>query len=758
MTGKKDEHLSLICDIGELANLMSESKDIHSFLQQVVQLVAAHLQADVGSIYLYDDASDELVLAATIGLNPDAVGNIRMKTNEGLVGHTMSQMSPVCEGCAGDDPRFKYFEASNEERFNSFLSVPISLGKEKIGVLVVQHEIKNYFNRSDVMALRAIASQLAGTVANARLMMAARAPALPKNRRAPLEKLRFIKGEATVNGFAFAPAAVLHPFDPLKEDLPDDAFKPSLNDFRAAMQKTIGQLKKLQDQLVQRLPESAALIFEAHHMILKDPRFMNQISEHIKSGMPAPVAIRKVAHFFMDLFKNSPNAYIREKSQDIEDLARRVLFNLQVAETIGESPMENHTVIAANIFPSDILKLASENVAGIIFVGGGVTSHVVIIARSLKVPMIITSEAGLLQVQEGTPILMDADIGGIYVDPSEEIRRQFHQRDQARVKAASKGDGMQAKTFTRDGLRIELFANINLLSELALANTLKAEGVGLYRSEFPFIVRSAFPSEEEQRMVYARLFKEMQGKPVYIRTLDVGGDKVLPYLNTPKENNPELGLRSIRFSLQYRDIFDQQLRAILRAGAQVEKLGIMFPMISSIDEFQAARQAVKDAQSALQEEGLDHHPHPDVGAMVETPALVQVMDELARSADFLSIGTNDFIQYMLAVDRTNENVAAYYQAHHPAVLRSLAFIVKTAQRHRKPICVCGEVAHQADFIPFLIGAGVQRLSVDPQFLPLIQKEINAIEMDQAEKYARQMLKISTLSEMRDKPRPQDFRT
>jgi len=181
-------------------------------------------------------------------------------------------------------------------------------------------------------------------------------------------------------------------------------------------------------------------------------------------------------------------------------------------------------------------------------------------------------------------------------------------------------------------------------------------------------------------------------------------------------------------------------------------------MISSIDEFQAARQAVKDAQSALQEEGLDHHPHPDVGAMVETPALVQVMDELARSADFLSIGTNDFIQYMLAVDRTNENVAAYYQAHHPAVLRSLAFIVKTAQRHRKPICVCGEVAHQADFIPFLIGAGVQRLSVDPQFLPLIQKEINAIEMDQAEKYARQMLKISTLSEMRDKPRPQDFRT
>jgi phosphotransferase system enzyme I (PtsP) len=397
MADNNDKHLNLICDIGELTHLVSESKDIKAFLQQVVQLVATHLKADVGSIYLYDESTDELVLTATIGLNPCAVDNVCMTIDEGLVGHTLAQMEPICEGCAGAHPRFKLFEASDEERFNSFLSVPISLANDKIGVLVVQHEEKNYFNRFDVMALKAIASQLAGVVANARLMMAVRQPAQPHTEKVSIEKLRFIKGEATVSGFALAPAAILRPIDPLRQDLPNEVFNLCLGDFQKAMQKTVGQLNRLQDQLVQRLPESAALIFEAHHMILKDPRFSNQISEDIKAGVPAPEAVRKVAYFFMDLFNNSSNAYIREKSQDIEDLARRLLFNLQKEPAAGDSPVEGHIVVAAHLYPSDILKLASETVAGIIYVGGGVTSHVAIIARSLNIPMIITNKTDLLR-------------------------------------------------------------------------------------------------------------------------------------------------------------------------------------------------------------------------------------------------------------------------------------------------------------------------------------------------------------------------
>ncbi len=727
---------------------MSESKDIQGLLQQAVKLVAAHLKADVGSIYLYDESSDQLTLAATVGLNPSAVGSVRMTLDEGLVGYTLSRMEPVCEGCAEIHPRYKYFEASEEERYKSFLSVPISMAADKIGVLVVQHEDRDYFNPTDVKVLRAIAAQLAGTVANARLVIALRQPKSTAAEPAPLEKLRFVKGEATVNGYAQAPAAILRPVDPLKEKLPDEAYHNSNAEFRKAMQRTIGQLKRLQDQLARRLPESAALIFEAHHMILKDPKFADQISQRINEGTPAPAAVRQVARHFMALFSNNPNPYIREKSQDIEDLARRLLFNLEKDHHSGESPMEGRIVIASHLYPSDILKLASETVAGIIFIGGGVTSHVAIVARSLKVPMIITHAMELLQVPEGTPMVMDADVGTIYVDPSDEIRRQFRARDHAHAKTAHQRHAMQAETVTRDGKQIELFANINLLSELALATDLKAKGVGLYRSEFPFIVRQAFPTEEEQRVVYSRLFDAMPGKPVIIRTLDVGGDKVLPYLPFPKEENPELGLRSIRFSLQYRDIFDQQLRAILRAGARSSQPGIMFPMISSLDEFRAARQAVVEAQTSLKKEGLDYHPHPMVGAMVEAPSLVPLMAELAREADFFSIGTNDFIQYLLAVDRTNENVAAYYQPYHPAVLRSLAQIVSTVRKCAKPISVCGEVAHQVDFIPFLLGIGVECLSVDPQFLPRIQKEIGKITMAQAEAHARQLLSAATVSEMK----------
>jgi phosphotransferase system, enzyme I, PtsP len=749
MTKAHHQHLSMLCDIGELANLISKSKDIDSFLQKAVQLVACNLNADVGSIYLLDQANEELVLKATIGLTPQSVGRIRMKVGEGLVGWTLASMRPMREGAASQNPHFKFFEASDEERYHSFLSVPIYRANEKIGVLVVQHRDKDYFDQADVLALRAIASQLAGTVANARLMMDLRQPEQPVDHQTNVEELRFVKGEATVQGFALAPATTMHSGDPLHMDVPDEAFGCGLKDFQHAMKATADQLKRLQDQLVRRLPESAALIFEAHHMILKDPRFAEKIKAEIAAGVPAPSAVRRAARHFIERFEDSPNPYIKEKTYDIKDLARRLLFNLRREKCGGRSPMDGRIVIASQIYPSDVLKLASESVAGIIMVSGGVTSHVAIIARSLQIPMIIAQRKELLRIPEGTEILMDAEIGTIYVAPAEAVRRQFHQRNQVRLQSVGRSTEMHSQTHTRDGARVELLANINLLSELDLARELKAEGVGLYRSEFPFIVRSVFPSEEEQRLVYEQLFKQMVGKPVYVRTLDVGGDKVLPYLDIPQEANPELGLRSIRFSLRYRDVFDQQIRAILRAGVHAHELGIMFPMISSIDECDEARQAVHDALSALAAEKLAHYAKPLIGAMIELPAIGQIIDELALRADFFSIGTNDFIQYMLAVDRTNQNVAEYYQPYHPAVLRALKNVVRGAIGCGKSISVCGEVAHHSEFIAFLIGIGIRRLSVDPQFLPLVQQTVSRLMVGEAEDYAKSLSAAATLSGVND---------
>jgi phosphotransferase system enzyme I (PtsP) len=747
MKQNKREHLSLLYDISELSALVSESKDIDTFMQQVVQSVASHLHADVGSIYLLDDNSGELVLKATQGLNPTSVDHIRMRVGEGLVGVTMARMEPLCDGAACNNPNFKFFEEAHEEPYASFLSVPIHRGIEKIGVLVVQHRQSDYFDDADVLALRAIAAQLAGIVANVKLMIGLRKPSKATKPLTFPGELRFIKGKASAAGFAQAPAIALQYGDPLMADAPDSTFQGSVKAYQRSLRATIDQLKQLQEQVVKRLPESAALIFEAHYMILKDPRFDRQIVELIRQGLHAAEAVRSVARQFITLFGKSANPYIREKSQDIEDLARRILFNLRKEKGEGRSPMDGHIVIASQLYPSDVLKLASENVAGIILVNGGTTSHVAIMARSLQIPMIICQRGELLQLPADTLILMDADLGNIYIDPSDHVRRQFTERNRVQQETAGEVVRMQPQTFSKDGTRVHLLANINLLSELSLARDLKAEGVGLYRSEFPFIVRSVLPSEEEQRLVYERLFQQMADRPVCVRTLDIGGEKVLPYLNLPQEANPELGLRSIRFLLKHRDVFDQQLRAILRAGARTEQLSIMFPMISSLDEFAAARTAVDEALADLAREGLDHHTQPAIGTMIEMPSVLAIIDELADAADFFAIGTNDFIQYMLAVDRANENVASYYQPFHPAILRALARIVETANRYAKPVSVCGETAHDPAFIPFLIGIGVRRLSVDPLFLPLVQRTLGQLSIEHALSYAQELVASPTLRQV-----------
>lgn len=745
MTSKNRDHLNLLCDIGELATLIIGSTDIQGFLQQTVEVVARHLNADVGSIYLYDDTTHDLVLQATVGLNPSAVGRVRMKSGEGLVGKTFESLRPICEARASRHPNFKYFEEAHEDLFESFLAVPIHRGNEKIGVLVVQHEHPGYFDEIDVMALRAIASQLTGAIENARLMIDQNRETVPSREEDLLEKLRFIKGKTASGGFAYAPVRVLKTDrDALLSHRPDSEFLSTPQDFLKAVEATKQQLTDLQDRLAQRLPESAALIFEAHFMILKDASFVDAMLAKIEQGGSAPEAIREVAGHYMALFSSAPSAYLKEKAQDIKDLARRLLNNLHKETLEDTDHAKGRIVIVRQLLPSDLLKLATEDVKGIVLVSGGVTSHVAIIARSLKLPMVIAERSDLLKIPDGTPMLLDADIGSIYAGPSETIIQRFEIRNQTQKAEAKAARPILTQTRTRDGESVKLLANINLLSEIKLAKDLNVQGIGLYRTEFPFLVRSNLPSEEEQYLVYKRLCDEMGDLEVTIRTLDIGGEKLLPYLEGTKEANPELGLRSIRFSLHHREVFLQQLRAILRAGAGTGKLKIVFPMISAIDEFRQARHAVEEAMVDLARKKLPFHPSPVLGAMIELPAVLDIIHELAKEADFFSIGTNDLIQYLLAVDRTNERVAAYYQPYHPSVLRSLHRIIQAAVKAEIEVTVCGEMGHEPEFIPFFIGAGLRTFSVDPHFLRSVQEKIVNLSVSQASAYARALLAEPTL--------------
>jgi phosphotransferase system enzyme I (PtsP) len=737
------DYLNLLYDISEFSGLIRESTDIQNLLDRTVTMISERLQAEVCSIYLYDEETRELVLKATKGLNPEAVEKVRMAYGTGLVGATLEGLDAIVEGDAPRHPRFKYFSEAHEDAFRSFLSVPLRQGEVQIGVLVVQHSSPDYFNETDARALRAVASQLAGVLQNARLLMDLRRRDGALERPAG-EDLSLVEGQAASPGFAYGPAVV---FDRSHVRLLEtgDVFNGTEEDFHQAVAATVRQLDQLQEKITERLPESASLIFSSHFLILKDAQFTDRIVAQIRAGIVASEAVRETARYYIHLFGTSPHLYLQEKAKDIEDLTGRLLKNLAGHSWEDPDLYERKVVIAPALYPSEVLKFAAEGAAGIVLTSGGVTSHVTILARSLGIPLVIAGRPGLLSLAQNTPVLVDAELGNVYVSPDRDVVERFRKSDQIRRAAALQAGMMLPETHTSDGVRVCLMANINLLSEVSIARELKAEGIGLYRTEFPFLIRANFPAEEEEYRIYKRLCDTMPGRRVIFRTLDIGGDKVPAYWEIAGEPNPQLGLRSIRFSLRHPEQFRQQVRAILRAGADTLRLGIMFPMISSLDEFARARELVMESLQVLRREGLPHHAAPALGAMIEVPAVVEIADELAREADFLSIGTNDLIQYLLAVDRMNEQVAYAYRPEHPSVLRTLKRLADAAGRAGKEISVCGEMAHDPDLLPFLLGIGIRTLSADPQHLTELQQRIGAIALCDAEAYTAALLAESSLA-------------
>ncbi|MEN6426004.1 MAG: phosphoenolpyruvate--protein phosphotransferase, partial [Phycisphaerales bacterium] len=711
----------LLYDINELNHLFRNSASIETLLNKAVEMVAERTQSAVCSIYLYNPQTQELTLRATRGLNPQSVGQVRMKLGQGLTGLALKEMRTVCEADASRSPNYQFFPGIFEERYNAFLAVPIARGISKMGVLVLQRDTGQSFGGPNVTALETVASQLANIIENAQFIMGIHEPPREES-KGPPAGLKFIKGKMAAEGFAYAPAMIVDKQRSLSFlSSRDHGRMYSLEDFHNAVARTESQLEELQEQVENKLSDAASLIFAAHLMILKDRDFTGRIIAQIEAGANAPAAVAEVATGYMRTFLASNSAYMREKANDIEDLAVRLVNNLVSAA--GEiDAYRNHVIVTRGLFPSDLLKLSSEGAVAVVLVGGGVTSHISILARSLAMPMVITDTFDLLSVPDGTPVLIDAEMGNIFVDPDDEVLGKFWARQRARLTLADQKKLMKPVTATADGTRIRLTANINLLTDLKVAVELDCDGIGLYRTEFPFIIRSTFPSEAEQYVIYRKLVESMPGKPVTFRTLDAGGDKILSYYHDVKEQNPAMGMRSIRFSLQNKAIFAEQVRAILRAGVGAN-LRIMFPMISSIDEFHEAREVVYESMASLAKQGLEYNDKPSLGMMVELPAVVDLAEEFAREADFFSIGTNDLIQFMLAADRTNENVASFYLPHHPAVLRTLSRIARAAAGHDCDVSICGDMAHDTRYTPFLLGIGVRAFSVDPIYLLRTQQAI-----------------------------------
>lgn len=748
------DHIKMLCDISELSSLFEQSS-LEDLLQKAVDMVAEHMRAQVCSIYLYNDSDNDLVLRATHGLTQESVGKIRMSPGQGLVGLSFLEIRPIRDNHASKNPNFKFYPGINEELYDAFLAVPIFRGHIRIGVLVVQRTRGDDFSEKDELALRATASQLVSMLENIRLMIAsgeiASASASGKAKKTDsrmeqkdLWQNRVFNGKKGAPGLVFANAVVQG------VQIKDRLFQHyslsehfDLGDFDAAVKETKRQLEDLQTAVEERLSDAASLIFESHLLILKDPGFVVAMRSEVQEGKNAAEVILKFYHQYKKVFDASEVALIREKSQDLEDLTTRLLGNL-TGLLIEEQSIGGHILIARDLLPSDLLRYSAQNIKGIILVRGGVTSHVAILARSLQIPLMLVNEPSLLSLTEELPVILDADHEKVYLNPIEKVKTSVLEKSRMRSVIAQKED--HGIVYTRDRKKISLMINVNLLTDSNIISSDEIAGVGLYRTEFPFIIRHNFPSEEEQFVIYHKLVQNLRGKPVTFRTLDIGGDKILSYYDFPHQDNPFLGMRSLRFSLSHQDIFKQQLRAILRAGAGCD-LKLMFPMVSSLDDIYMCRELLSETQNELRNEGIEYNTSPDLGAMVEIPSTIAIIDELASELNFLSIGTNDLIQYMLAVDRTNEKVSDYYIPHHPAILRSLKRISEAGAKYDIPVSICGDMGSKERYIPFLLGIGINILSMDANSIRRSKDYIEKLDYEQGRLLAEDMLKAKSIHEV-----------
>lgn len=738
------KHIGLTCDLEEITSLFEKSSSLDDFLQAAVSVVAYHMRSAACSIYLFDHVTQMLTLRASQGLSAQAVGQLVVSVNQGLVGRVMKNLQPICVGNAHENPDFVYVEGLGEDKYKGFLAVPIRRQLTGIGVLVVQDVMPDYFDDTDEEALRSIALQLSGAIENANLLMSMHRKEMAADTDSSQKTPQTIIGLPASEGFALGKAQLLISFRGNHLQVPSQVYSElTLADFDQALKQSEEQLKSLQFEVADTLSDVAQLIFSSHLLILTDDEFSGNIRRKIEEGLPPVDAVVDVVNQYTDIFTSSPLPRLQEKVHDLHDLGYRLLKNL----IGGEQQSVNYCgqiIVADTLLPSDILRFATEQVEGFVLQGGG-AAHIGIICRSLHKPVVMVDAAQLSQIQEHSDLLIDGSEGKIYLYPTAEQVIDFETQQQKRAEREAAAS-VHRETYTADGTRIALHANINLLSDLDVANIYGAEGVGLYRSEFPFIIRNTFPSEEEQYQVYRRIVDAMGEREVTFRVLDIGGDKMMAFEGSMLENNPFLGLRGIRFLLANKDVFSEQLTAMLRAGAG-GNIRIMFPMVSSVDEFNEAKALVLECIERLAEQNIAYSSETKLGVMIELPAAVSLVEDFAQIVDFMSIGTNDLIQYILAVDRTNERVSQLYRPYHPSVLRALKRVASVARICHVDLSVCGDMARNPEMIPFLLGIGIHKLSIAPRRFPDIQNAIESIYVADAVVQAQKMLKCSLISEV-----------
>ena len=558
-----------------------------------------------------------------------------------------------------------------------------------------------------------------------------------------------IKGIAASNGIAIAKTFKL--IEPeltvVKATISD--VEAEINLYKEALVKTTEELQKIKVKAAQNLSEEEAAVFDAHINMANDPELLSQTTDKIKSeSVNAAYAFDEVSNMFIMMFESMDNEYFRERAADIKDIKKRILAHLLGVKVNDPSTIDEQVVIIAeDLTPSDTAQLDRNFVKGFATNIGGRTSHSAIMARSLEIPAVVGTKTILEDVKDGDMIILDGLEGNVIVNPTAE--QVAHYEEVAKQYEAQKAEWAKLKnekTVSKDGQHVELAANIGTPKDVegVLANG--GEAVGLYRTEFLYMGRDNFPTEEEQFEAYKAVLEAMGDKPVVVRTLDIGGDKELPYLHLPKEMNPFLGYRAIRLCLDDTDLFRTQLRALLRASAY-GKLRIMFPMIATLNEFRSAKALLLEEKAKLVAEGVTVSEEIEVGMMVEIPSAAVLADQFAKEVDFFSIGTNDLIQYTMAADRMNEKVSYLYQPYNPSILRLVKMVIDAAHKEGKWTGMCGEMAGDQTAIPLLLGLGLDEFSMSATSILPARSLISKLSKAEMADLAAEALNKSTVEEV-----------
>ncbi len=704
--------------------------DLNAALPIIVHRVQQAMCTQACSVYLLDPLTDKYVLMATEGLNPAAVGKIRLALSEGVVGKVAARAEPLNLEDVANHPDYRFMAGSGEEEFHSFLGAPIIHQRKVLGVLVVQQKQYRRFDESEEAFLVTMSAQLAGVIAHAEVT-----GSLGVNHDG-----QRIKQDARFDGISGAPgvavgvAVVIAPpadLDAVPDQQAEDVAL-ELERFRTALAMVRHDIKVVARSLAQRLKKEDQALFDVYLRMLDDNAIAGEIELQIQQGQWAQGALRRVMHSHIRKFEMMDDAYLRERATDIHDLGRRVLAYLQ--EKGRNTPVQfpdNMVLVAEEVTPAMLGEAPIEKLVGVVSVMGSGNSHAAILARSMGIPTVM----GLVDLPatrvHNRPVIIDGYAGRLFVNPSVKLTSYYNdilKEDQLISKGLEHTRDLPAETL--DGHQIPLWVNTGLVADVALALERGALGVGLYRSEVPFMIKDFFPSEAEQVDSYRRQLEPFAPNPVTMRTLDIGGDKALSYFPI-KEANPSLGWRGIRVTLDHPEIFLVQVRAMLLASDGLNNLRIMLPMVSSVVEIDEAMTLINRAFEELLEEGYQLLK-PKVGVMIEVPAAVYQVRAFAQRVDFLSVGSNDLTQYLLAVDRNNPRVAGLYSSYHPAVLAALLNIVDEAHKENVRVSICGELAGDPVGAILLLAMGYDGLSMNSTSLAKVKAAIRGVTLDQAQ--------------------------